>query len=280
MESLESTGDKETRANLYFAIGKNYEKSDSLDKALIYWDRAYNDFEDIRKVFPQVLLLTNKIRYLRNRGDIESAKQLELKTINLISETEDLRLKGLLFFLIGNHYLFDQGRYNLALEYYLKSDEALEGIVGGTLYVQLINLLGVACSWEGNDEKAVVYFEKVVKYYQDLKQTTKKISTSPELNMVWVFTNYAGSLISLNRFNEADQCLESARQLVEKFNQPIPFVQYYKLRAILANKQGRFNEGLSYDFLAINVLKNTGNSHFNSEVTLSILQILPTKRRF
>ncbi len=272
LDSFDPEADKEIVAGIHFEIYENYKDLDSLEKSIIYWNRAYNDYENLGQVFPQVLLLTEKIEYLREKNDVDSARQLEVKAINLIDNTEDLKLKGLLFFLLGNHYHFGQGRINLTLEYYLKSADALEGFEESILYAQLMNLVGFAYSYFGNNEKAVFYFERGMKYYQVLKDSSKNIPAGLERNMVWVYTNISGSLISLNRLDEADQYLESALPLIKKFNDPMPLGQYYRYKGTLANKQGRDKEGLSYYFLALDEFKKVNNAHFISEVTLGMSQ--------
>ena len=272
LDFFEVEEDKEIVANIYFALFENYRDLDSPEKASIYWDRAYNDFEALGQTFPQVLLLVNKIYYLRYIQSVDEARKLELKAINLIDTTDDLKLKGLMFFEIGNHYLFAQGRNNLALEYYLKSIDAFEEIEGGILYIQVINLLGAAYTWAGNDEKAVLYFEKDLKYYQELVNSTENLSKGLERQMVWVYTNIADPLIALNRFREADEYLELALPLVKKYNASLPFGRYYQFKAALANKQSKYDEGLSYDLIALEKFKEVSVNPFISEVSKSIAQ--------
>ena len=270
VDSLENDGDKEIVANLYFAIFHNSELLGDADQATDYWDLAYDAFVELGQPFPRVLLLFKKIGFFRFINNVDSARQLEIEAINLVDQTEDLKLKGLMFFVIGNHYLFAQGRFNLALEYYLKSVDALKEIEGGLLYMQLVNLLGATYTWSGNDEKAIFYFEKVLEYYQDHVNQGKHSPEGLELQMVWTYTNIADPLIAMNRTREADEYLELAQPIAKKYNASIPYGRYYQFKAQVSNKEGRYDDGLAYNQLALEEFKKLNVSPFLSQVSQDI----------
>ncbi len=270
LDSLENEGDKEIIANLYFAIFHNSELLGDTDQAADYWDLAYDAIVELGQPFPRVLLLFKKIGFLRFINNVDSARQLEIEAINLVDQTEDLKLKGLMFFVIGNHYLFAQGRFNLALEYYLKSVDALKEIEGGLLYMQLVNLLGATYTWSGNDEKAIFYFEKVLEYYQDHVNQGKHSPEGLELQMVWTYTNIADPLVAKNRTREADEYLELAQPIAKKYNASIPYGRYYQFKAQVFNKEGRYDDGLAYNQLALEEFKKQNVSPFLSQVSQDI----------
>jgi four helix bundle protein len=270
LDSFKNTGDEEIMANLYFAIFDNSGKLGNTDQAGTYWDLTYQAFVELGQPFPQVLLLFDKISFLRSIDQVDSARQLEIAVINLVDQTEDLKLKGLMFFVIGNHYLFAQGRFNLALEYYLKSVDALKEIEGGLLYMQLVNLLGATYTWAGNDEKAIFYFEKVLEYYQDHVNQGKHTPEGLELQMVWTFTNIADPLVAMNRTREADEYLELAQPIAEKYKASIPYGRYYQFKALVSNKEGRYDDGLTYNQLALEEFKKLNVSPFLSQVSQAI----------
>jgi signal transduction histidine kinase len=271
-DSFKNKGDEEITADILFEIFQNYGDKDDPEMAFIYWELAYNKFDSLGQLFPRLLLLIEKITYLRSTNEVDSARQLELRAINLADKTEDLKLRGLMFFVIGNHYLFTQGRFNLALEYYLKSADALDEVEGGLLYMQLINLLGFTYGWSGNNEKSIYYLEKDLHYYQNFVNSGENLSEGIEQQMVWVYTNIAGPLIAMKRFEEADSYLEQALLIAVKYNAPIPHGRYYQSKAKIANEKSNYDEGLAYNLLAMKQFEKVSVSPFLSEVSRSIAQ--------
>lgn len=208
----------------------------------------------------EVALLINynegKAHSLLNQGiALKKQKKLEESLVKLYEATHLLKtveqhhLKAKAFKNIGVIHRH-QGKYNEAIDYYIKSLNASNNEQDKS---SALNNIGIIHSISGDYEKALHYFHRAIEIEEKL-HNNRRISR--------IYQNIALANGDLGAYETARGWLEKSLALEEKMVNPMGMAQIYSLQAHLNERNKDYDKALENRFKAINIYQSQKNLSF------------------
>ncbi len=224
-------------ANIEYALFRNALNDSINPKTKKYLNNALVNFQNLNLAYPQFLLLIQKLHILNSEENKEEAREIELKIIDLIDQTEDSEAKMLMSYELADQYFHALGGAHLALEYFLNSIDFLKKFEYHDLLFEMYNLPGVCYKVLGDHVTAVSYFKKFLELYEKIKaEIGNNFHESTIRHVGYVYINLGSSLVHLKQFEEAKHFLHLGKEIADQKNMPILKGRYFKNLALIDEK--------------------------------------------
>ncbi|MEM3265840.1 MAG: tetratricopeptide repeat protein [Thermoplasmata archaeon] len=122
-------GSKIDLTGVYNELGEVYDHKGDLDKALIYYDRAFTLSRELGNTNTEAPSLNNIVGIYHSKGDLDKALNYDEKSLNLTTNERE-RTKATVYNNIASIYLesiyLEKNNYQKSIEYFKKSAEISE----------------------------------------------------------------------------------------------------------------------------------------------------------
>jgi len=199
-------------------------------------ERVIKLFSDANEIYPVLVLSLYQLDDLINSGQAEEAKQLELEIIKLITKHEDEATVGLITNTMANSYR-ERGRWDIAIEYYIKSTEIFQQNNDLESLVQAYYQLGVCYENMGFNSRAADSYKKCIATIEERGDT----SMSYHAHGTLIFP-----LIALEKYDEAAKYMELALRDTIRDNRLFVLARYNDANGQILRNQGRYDEAIPY----------------------------------
>ena len=247
--------DKKTEAHvlheMFFVLDElqSFLESDSVQTQTIKL------FTELNDPFPVFDLQRQLMEDLIRKGEIEEARKIETDLALTISETNDSKLIALMSYFMAEYYNVNN-RYKLAIEYYLRSEEALEELGDKEILVNVYRTNGAM--YEG-----IEMYSKAFEQYSKLMELIKN---NPDIRLYVLYAQMAYTLIPLKRYDEARKYMELSLQGITPELDNNFRARYFDAMGQILMSQGKYQEAIpifekSHDFF--NRDRNFGTMYVN-----------------
>ncbi|WP_257710678.1 ATP-binding protein [Gramella sp. MT6] len=231
----ELSDNKEIQANLLYAIAGTYYRLESPETALTKLTEAINLFSEIGEIYPAFHLSTIKMGTLVYLEKEEEAKKIELELIKLMSAEQDKNNLALIHSAMANGYRM-QGRWSLAIEYYLKTLELLDPVEDREL--RIIDQYNLAIAYEnyGMDSRAADNYRIAIEELEKEKDS---------LRLRIAYGTIVFPLIAIEKYEEAKKYMQlSLKDTVRSKDWAI--ARYNDAQGQILKSQGKYQEAIPY----------------------------------
>ena len=247
--------DKETEAHIlhemFFALDElqSFSESDSIQTQTIKL------FTELNDPFPVFDLQRQRMEDLIRKGEIEEARKIETDLALTISETNDLKLIALMSYFMAEYYNVNN-RYKLAIEYYLRSEDALEELGDKELLGNIYYTAGAMYQNIDMNSDAYEQYSKIVEL----------LKNKPDIRLYVLYAQMAYALIPLKRYDEARNYMELSLKGITPERENNFRARYFDAMGQILMSQGKYQEAIpifekSYDFF--NRDRNFGTMYVN-----------------
>jgi len=250
-----STNDKESEAHILHLMLSVLSELGRFPESDALHIQALQLFIDINEPFPVFDLQLQQLADLTKKGEIEESKKIEVELALTISRTNDLKLIALMTDRMAEFYNANN-RYKLAIEYFLRSQEALEELGDKEMLLNVYYTSGAMYEHINMNLKAFEQYSKIVEL----------VKNSPDYRLYQVYAQMAYTLISLNRFEEARKYMELSLQCITPERENNFRARYFDAMGQILLAQENYKEAIpifekSYDFFRLD--KNLGTVFIN-----------------
>jgi two-component system NtrC family sensor kinase len=251
---IESKKDSIGIANIDFALMMNYLQLNQDSIAMQYAESPLRIFKQHNDVLAVFEILREQMDYFERKGNKTAAKELELQAIKAITGSSDKKTIALIAYVMGYEYS-SKSRFGLAIEFFTKSDAALEELGDVTLRIDVLYLIGLSYELPGLSEKAVEYYKRCF----ELRKKTN--------NMAGVENGYmtiAFPLIKLRKFAEANDYISRATALIDSSQDPVGFTRSYDAYGQELMAKGDYRQAIRMFMIQITVCEEHSVYIFSS----------------
>ncbi len=254
------TKDKETEAHIHYLMLTALNGLQRFSKSDAVRIQALQLFKELNEPIPVFDLQLQQLESLTKKGDVEEAKKIEVELALTISRTNDVKLTALMTDMMAEFYNANN-RYKLAIEYFLRSQEALEELDDKKMLPNIYYTTGAMYEHIEVYSKAFEQYNKILDL--NINPTGSQLSQYYSL-----YAQIAYALIPLKRYDEATKYLELSLEGItiapERENNFR--ARYFDAMGQILLDQGKSIEAIplfekSYDFF--NRDKNFGTVYVN-----------------
>ena len=231
----ELSDNKEIQANILYTIaGTNY-RQDKLEKAVANLTEAINLFSEINEIYLVFHLSSIKMGTLVYLGKEEEAKIIEMELIQAMAAEQDKNNLALIHSAMANSYRF-QGRWSLAIEYYLKTLELLDPVEDRELRLFDQYHLGVSYENYGMNRRAADNYRTTIAELEKMQDTVA---------LYRVYGTIVFPLIAMEEYKEAKKYMQlSLKDTI--YNKEFTIARYNDAQGQILNNQGKYEEAIPY----------------------------------
>ncbi|TRO64163.1 tetratricopeptide repeat-containing sensor histidine kinase [Christiangramia sabulilitoris] len=231
----ELSNNKEIQANLLYAIAGTHYRLGYPETALTKLTEAIRLFSEIGEIYPAFHLSTIKMGSLVYLEKEEEAKKIELELIKLMSAEQDKSNLALIHSAMANGYRM-QGRWSLAIEYYLKALELLDPVEDREL--RIIDQYNLAIAYEnyGMDSRAADNYRIAIADLEKEKDTVQ---------LYIAYGTIVFPLIAIEKYDEAKKYMQlSLKDTIR--NKDYALARYNDAQGQILKSQGKYQEAIPY----------------------------------
>ena len=231
----ELSTNKEIQANILYAIALTHSRLRNGERVIANLTEAINLFSEIDEIYPVFYLSTIKMEILIYLGKEGEAKALELELIQLMSAEQDKNNLALIHSAMANGYRM-QGRWSLAIEYYLKTLELLDPVEDREL--RIIDQYNLAISYEnyGMDSRAADNYRHAISELEKTQDT---------LQLYIAYGTIVFPLIAIEEYDEAKKYMKLALKDTIR-NKDYATARYNDAQGQILKSQGKYQEAIPY----------------------------------
>jgi two-component system, NtrC family, sensor kinase len=254
-----NTNDKEFEAHILHLMLSVLNELGRFSESDSVQTQTLNLFTELNGTFLLFDLQRQRMEDLIRKGEIEEARNIETDLALTISETNDLKLIALMSYFMAEHYNAND-RYKLAIEYFLRSEGALEELGDKELLADVYRSNGAMY-------ENIEAYSKAFEQYSKLMELTKN---KPEISRFALYAQMAYTLIPLKRYDEAKKYMELSLQGITPERENNFRARYFDALGQMLMSQGNFIEAIpafekSYDFF--NRDSNFGTMYVNMSLS-------------
>jgi signal transduction histidine kinase len=198
------TNDKETEAHILYLMLTALNGLQRFSELDAFRIQALQLFKDLNKPIPVFDLQLQQLGDLTKKGVVEEAKKMEVELALTISRSNDVKLTALMTNMMAEFYNTNN-RYKLAIEYFLRSQEALEELDDKKMLPGIYSTTGAMYQNIDMNLKAFEQYNKILNL--NINPTGSRLSRRYSL-----YAQMAYALIPLKRYDEAQKYLEKSLQ--------------------------------------------------------------------
>ena len=231
----ELSKNKEIQANILYAMARATYALGKPEIALNSLSEAIRLFSEINEIYPVFILSSIKVRTLIYLGEAEEAKAIEMQLIQAMSAEQDKNNLALIHSAMANSYRL-QGRWSLAIEYYLKTLELLDPV--DDLELRAIDQYHLGVSYEnyGMNRRAADNYRIAI-------EELKKIQDNSRLYQA--YGTIVFPLIAIEEYDEArDYMRLSLKDTIR--NKEWTLARYNDAQGQILKAQGKYREAIPY----------------------------------
>ncbi len=236
LEYFTTTEDKEIQANALMGISNCYYQLGNLEEAVKTVDRIIELFTELNQIYPVFLYSTYKMNILRTMGKADEAKKIESDLIGLFVKNENENAVGLIANAMASGYA-NNGRYILAIEYYLKSIEIFERIGDHEMLPKTWFDLAVAYENLNLNNKAYESYLKTISELELIRDTD---------NMNMVYGAMVFPTIAIEKYDEARKYMSYALRDTLRENKSYLLARFNDANGQIFKKQGNYEEAIPF----------------------------------
>ena len=231
----ELSTNKEIQANILFAIARTNYDLGNPEEALPNLTEAIILFSEINEIYPVFILSSIKVRTLIYLGEVEEAKAIELELIQAMSAEQDKNNLALIHSAMANSYRF-QGRWSLAIEYYLKTLELLDPVEDRELRAIDQYQLGVSYENYGMNRRAVDNYRVAIEELEKMQDSSR---------LYQAYGTIVFPLIASEEYGEAMKYMKLSLQDTIR-NKDWTIARYNDAQGQILKSQGKYQEAIPY----------------------------------
>ena len=231
----ELSTNKEIQANILYAIAGTHYGQGNPENALPKLTEAIRLFSEINEIYPVFILSSDKMRVLIYLGEVEEAKAIELELIQAMSAEQDKNNLALIHSAMANSYRF-QGRWSLAIEYYLKTLELLDPVEDRELRVGDQYQLGVSYENYGMNRRAADNYRIAIADLKKMEDTN---------GLYRAYGTIVFPLIAMGEYDEAKKYMQLSLQDTINHKDWV-IARYNDAQGQILKNQGKYQEAIPY----------------------------------
>jgi len=249
-------------ANIDVELMINYLQLNQDSIAMQYAESALKIFSQRNEVLPVFEIFRHQMDYLDLKGDKVAAKELELQAIIAITASSDKKTIALIAYGMGEEYI-SKNRFGLAIEFLVKSDDALEKLGFATMRIYVLSRIGIAYELAGLNEKGIEYYKKSF----ELRKKTNDLAGVEDYYM-----QIASPLIKLKQFEEANDYISKAKALTDSSKYPVSFSRWYIMYGEELMAKENYQQAIQMFMVVLPVCEEHLNYTFSSYVLYYLSQ--------
>lgn len=236
LEHFTSPEDKELRAAILSSISFFKYMQNANQEALAVLDEIRKLYSDLGQTYPFFLSSIHKMDALTSLGLTADAKELESELVEFIARNKDSNSIGLITSTMANGFA-NQERYALALEYFLKSLEALDKNEDLEIRAETYETMGVAYENMGMQSKASESYRKHLSVIQTLNDSSA---------LYLAYDIMVSPLIALKKYDEARKYMTLALHDTISENKVYLLARYHDAEGQILRDQEKYDEAIVY----------------------------------
>ncbi len=261
---LEKKGDFNEASSFYNDAGNFYHDNNKLDKALVYYEKAFQLKQKTGDKEGATVVLNDIAVAYYDSGKYETAVAQYKKALELSEELGNRRIEAIVLDNIGQIYE-NTYRYDQAIDYYEQSLNVAKGAENKTDEAMLQEKIANVFLEQNKFDKALEYFLKTLKTDEDINDESRISSTLNHIGIAYhTLGNYNGAMAYYERsLNVTDRLHDKMQTSIvlnnignvnydwQKFSKAI---EYYE-------KSVEIKEDIDYSMGLAVSLYNIGNAY-------------------
>ncbi|HEY5915801.1 MAG TPA: ATP-binding protein, partial [Chryseolinea sp.] len=236
LKHFESSGDMEMQAIVLQRIGQFKFMLNNLEENIAILDKTIKLYTDLGQAYPVFFLSTRKMTGLAFLGRTGEARTIETELIELIARNKDDNAIGLITSTMANGFS-QQGRYALAIEYFLKSIETFDREGDQEMRAENYQLLGIAYENMELDSKASECYRNYLSILETLKDSSR---------LYLAYDIMVSPLIALKKYDEARKYMTLALGDTVSENRIYILARYNDAEGQILRDQERYDEAIVF----------------------------------
>ncbi len=231
-------GDTITQAQLATAAARNYFQIGDWGTTRKLLGEAIESYEAYGLVYMQFVLRTYILQTYRMSGNVDAADSIEIAIVESISEKRFEEDRGLITYTLALGY-FNTGRYELAIEHFLRNLQQLEQQNQWNFVAESWRLIGIAYESIGRNTNAVDAYREWIRVLDQLEN--EELLHQAYIRIIF-------PLIAIHDFNEARYFMDLVRQSqgVDEEGKVYLEASLNDARGQIMLEQEQFNEAIPY----------------------------------